>query len=278
MTQYRERLLSGLDRLWFSPSGQAVRRLAKETTDLLAPTWCVGCRAAGADLCAECARDLRLHTSRPFRAEAAAEALPVVGVSDTGVQVLPVVSAGHYQGLAAETLVAFKDHERTGLAQVLAPALSRALHLAAQQLLEGQDALLVWPPTSPRAQLKRGRTPLAELIEEARLPRSLRRADRLVQHTGQRLGPMGEKGQKSRSGKARRQAGERFRCRPAAAQRLRGVSVLLVDDVLTTGATLQELYALLSSAGAEVHGAAVLMATPRASAARHHSSSAVNFK
>ncbi|GFZ82168.1 ComF family protein [Nesterenkonia alkaliphila] len=267
MAQHRQRLLQAADRLWFSASGTALRGLARQSADLLAPVWCLGCRAPETGLCQECAEDLRLLTAEPFRAEAAAQALPVVEVSDRGLTVLPVISAGHYQGLAAQAVVAFKDHERTALAQVLAPALGRALRAASEALLDGRTALLVWPPASPRSHLKRGRVPLTELINAAVLPDSLRRAGGLVQHTGRVWRSLGGKGQKGRSGRDRRQASGTFRLAPQAAAGIRGADILLVDDVLTTGATLQELYRLLSSAGARVQGAAVLVATPRASRA-----------
>lgn len=218
-------------------------------------------------MCPECDQDFRLLTAEPFRAEVGAEALPVVQVLDSGLQVLPVISAGHYQGLAAEAVVAFKDHERTALVQVLAPALGRALRSASEALLTGRPGLLVGPPTSPRAQLKRGREPLAELIDATALPPSLQRTSGLVQHTGKAWRILDGRGQKDRSGQDRRKSRGTFRLAPQATETLMGREVVLVDDVLTTGATLQELYRLLTSAGARVQGAVVLLATPRATVA-----------
>lgn len=252
-------VLQNLDRAWFSPPMAAARRAAADAVDLLAPTWCVGCRSPGIDLCPDCCADLRLLTRRPYRAEGPAEALPIL----PDLSVLPVVSAAEYTTLVAETVLTFKDHERVRLARVLAPALSGAVRSAAE-LCTGEDILLVWPPPTPRSQLSRGRHPLAELIQRARLPDRVRPAGQLVRHrTGAADVLPLDRGQKSRSKRARHRRQNRFRLVPGAQQILEGAEVMLVDDVLTTGATLGRLCQRLSQAGAQVSAAAVLAAAAR---------------
>lgn len=256
-------VLHTLDRLWFCPPAAAIRAAAAEAADLIAPTWCVGCRSAGTDLCRSCSQDLRLLARHPFRAEEPAESLPLL----PDLTVLPVVSACRYQTLVADAVLAFKDHERIGLARVLAPALGRAVAEAAQLGGEpgrGDELLLVWPPQRQRSHLARGRHPLGELINQLRLPHRAVPAGHLVRHQW-RLGNMvgTARGQKTRSQRGRRRAAENFSLAPTAQHQLRGAHVVLVDDVLTTGATLAGLWRLLTAAGANVRAAAVLAATPR---------------
>lgn len=257
---------------WLSLSINAVRGAAQQVTDLVLPTWCVGCQAAGADLCQDCESDLRLLMRSPFRAEDGALALPIVEASRDGFEVLPVISASWYRTLVADVVVGFKDHERVKLSRVLAPALAGALQAGCEQLLRSRKVLLVWPPDSLRAWLKRGRSPVGELIGEAvrgHCPfAGLEPAGNILRHTGGILEaiPAGS-GQKNRSKASRRSMAAQYRVDPSQRWRLSGAQVLLVDDVLTTGATLHRLYSVLTSVGAQVHGAVVLAATPQAESA-----------
>lgn len=273
-----QRLLAGLDRMWFSRAGRGVRSAAAEAFGLAAPVWCLGCRAQehrpGEELCADCTADFRAMTARPFRAEGHAEALPVTGIQSPpaagdGLVVLPAYAAGFYSTLISELVIRFKDDERIRLRPLLAAALSRSLDAAAQQTCvpggsEAAEVLLIWPPTSPRSRIRRGRCPVTELVTACRLPPGCIPTTGLVRHSGSLITAVTGDAQKTRSKRRRRQAGSQFILTPGAAERLSGADVLLIDDVLTTGATLAALYGVLTAAGARVHAAAVLAATPPA--------------
>lgn len=252
-------LLKVLDSLWFSRPATALRTAGAEAAELVVPTWCVGCRAPGVDLCPGCRQDLRLLLRHPFRAEDPAEALPLM----PDLSVLPVFSAAEYSTLVADVVLAYKDHERVQLGPLLAQALERALRAAATHC-SGEQVLIVWPPSSPQSYLARGRRPVDELMGRVGLPEGAERAGHLV---ASRLIPRdlsrAGRGQKTRSKRARRKTDDVLRLAPGAAARLSGAEVILVDDVLTTGATLGGLYQRLTAVGARVRAAAVIAATPR---------------
>jgi predicted amidophosphoribosyltransferase len=197
---------------------------------------CAGCREPGVPLCDAC----RPHLApRPFSRE-----LP------SG---LVVWSGLAYEGVAAGTMRALKEDGRTGLARALAPALAAALTSSAG----GRKGLVAVPVPTSRAAMRRRGYRVVELlairagVRPARLLAPTRRtADQRA------LGVEARRGNVTGSLRARR-AG--------------GLQVVLLDDVVTTGSTLDEAARALTAAGARVVGAATVAATPRrADASRTH--------
>ena len=253
---------------------------AAEVLALAAPVDCVCCGAEDLALCGSCERQVRLLMRRPFRAEAQAPALMDVD----GSVLLPVVAAGAYRAELAQAVLSFKSHGQGQLAEVLSQGLGRAIHAAAGA---APGLLLVPVPTSSSAYRKRGFSPVHVLmgrIRRARAPRggpfsgfttvhALRKTGLPGRVAGLGLGPRaayrlpgvrgapgGQKGL-GRGDRAQRVRGSMRVRRGLFAPAVSGRPCIIVDDVLTTGATVAEAARALRAAGAVVRGAVVVAAT-----------------
>ena len=179
-----------------------------------------------------------------------------------------------YDGAARSCLTNWKDNGRRDLARVLAPVLTEAV-LAALLAHAGQDAgrpkarghpprdsWVVVPVASGRANVRRrGDRPLLDLARRALhpLPPQLRPpvvpALRLVRRVADQAGLHS-------SARAANLLGA-MTVAASAAQAVDGVRCLVVDDVITTGATLVEAARALRAAGADQVVAATVAATRR---------------
>jgi len=154
-----------------------------------------------------------------------------------------VTSALAFDGVAARVVRALKEEGRTSLARELAPALDAVLRLAVPA-----GARVTTVPTTRAAFRRRGFRPLDVLLRRAgwRHERLLR----VVRTTDDQRG-LGRRARRENVGGA-------FASRP-----VRGGVVAVVDDVVTTGATLAEAVRALRAAGADEVIAVALTHTPR---------------
>ncbi len=156
-----------------------------------------------------------------------------------------------FEGVAARVVRALKEDGRTGLARDLAPALRAAVAAAEGSAPHGGSVTLVPIPTSRAAYRRRGYRVVELVARRAGLRVSplLRAARTAADQRGL-----------DRSERRRNVAGS-LRARGAEGRR-----VIVIDDVVTTGATLEEAFRALRAGGAEVIGAATIAATPRRAA------------
>jgi predicted amidophosphoribosyltransferase len=155
-----------------------------------------------------------------------------------------VFTALRYEGVVRQALLALKENGRTDVAKPLGLALAPALARAAQPGVE-----LVAVPTSRAAWRRRGYDPVALLCRRAGVELS-----KVLVHNRSTLSQktLGIEDRASNLVESMR-----------ARQSLVGRKFILIDDVVTTGATFAEASRALRTAGAEVIGGAALAFTPR---------------
>jgi predicted amidophosphoribosyltransferase len=209
----------------------AARRAVLDAWGVLLPTACSGCDEPDRALCTACRA--RLH--------------PAVRVTERGG--VRVWAALDYAGVPRRVIASFKDGGRTdaagALAEPLLAAVRAALAAAEPAAARYPDAgiRLVTIPSSRRAWRARGFHPVDLLLRRAGLAPSRVLSAR---ETSDQVGL-------GRAARARNRDGS-LRAR----RDLTGVRCLLVDDIVTTGATILEARRAILVAGGEVVGGEVV--------------------
>ncbi len=221
---------------------EAVRRAILDAVAVLAPVECSGCGAPDRSVCDACVLALA----------------PVVTSStrESPLGSITIWSALEYSGVPRRVIGAYKDGGRTDAATALSVPLSSAVAAALEAYPPGEEGVrpvrLVAIPSSRRAWRLRGFSPVDLLLRRAGLAGSP-----LLRHTRQADDQVG-------LGREAREHNKRGSL--AAVGSLDGIRCLLVDDVVTTGATLLEARRAITSNGGDVVGFATLAHTPKRSA------------
>ncbi|MGK5681020.1 ComF family protein [Actinoplanes sp. URMC 104] len=227
--------------------------LLGDLADLVLPVACAGCDAERVPLrygaCAACAA--RLEALRPFRT---APEPPPPG--------LPVcVAVGPYEGALRGVLLAYKERGRHRLARPLGALLASAVATLAPR---GTPVTLVPVPSTAAAVRERHGDHMARLAGhtvrrlreagwDARVSRQLEALPRPDSTS------LSVAGRRAAADSSLRIRGPRIGVPRRAAPR-KG-TLVIVDDIVTTGATLAAATGRLEEAKMQVAGAAVLSAT-----------------
>ncbi|TQJ32695.1 ComF family protein [Microbacterium sp. SLBN-146] len=207
-----------------APALLRTRRALAEALAFVLPVSCAGCGLPDVSLCDVCRSSL---APTPLRGD---------------LDGVPVHSGLVFDDVAARVIRALKEDGRTGLARDLAPA------FAAAAAASVPDVTLAPIPTSRASFRRRGYRVVELVARRAGLPTA-----RLFRYVRQ---PRDQRGLDA-TDRRRNVEGS------LAVTRVPTGRVVVVDDVMTTGATLSEAVRALRAVGVDVAGAVTIAATPR---------------
>jgi predicted amidophosphoribosyltransferase len=236
--------------------------LVTAALELVLPLGCAGCgdadRPCAAGLCSSCRHAL-------------AAAVPICWqLGGPAGAVLPAFAAAPYDGIVRSMLLEYKEHARLGVRPALAGCLllSVVAALGADAVVEPRAAsrlgrrptLLVPAPSAAATRRARGHDPVGGL---ARIVAGRLRAGAVSVEVCAQLRQRRPVADQLGLDIARRRtnlAGAIEVRKPAT---VRDRRVIVVDDIVTTGATAVEAARALTAAGATVSGVAAVAATIR---------------
>ncbi len=216
--------------------GGAWSHAAKLVLDIALPTLCVACREPvdGEGVCAECWARLSFiappfcpRLGIPFVYDPGPEMLSMEAISNPPAYTR-ARAAVRYDDVARTLVHALKYQDRTDLA----PAMGRWMARAGQELLDDADVLVPVPLHWRRAWRRRYNQSgaLARVIERQTGVKVVPEALRRIRPTEQQIGL-------SRPQRATNVQGA-FKVAPERQSLIAGRRVILIDDVLTSGATV----------------------------------------
>ncbi len=197
--------------------------------ELFLGTRCLGCEAVARVLCPACL---------------AAMAEAPMPITRPGLDI-PIMAANNYRAPTSRLVVAYKNRPALHAERLLLARLQSAI----EALAVPRDAIIVPMPSRPAVVRQRGVDHARRLAKGAAARLGYRWAPLLRRHgrTGQR-------------GLSRQQRVENLAHTMTASSW--GGPVIVVDDVVTTGASLAEAVRALRAAGSEPYGAAVIGHAP----------------
>jgi len=199
--------------------------------DLVLPAECGGCGAPSSRWCDACATELAVRPDEPH---------VVNPRTDAGV---PVFALGRYANARRQAILALKEHGRADLVAPLARALALGVHRLLAWGMVDTPLTLVPAPTRRSAARRRGGDPVTRLARAA-----------VAQHPEIAVAPALRIKALTRDsvglGTAARE--RNITGRVVLRGQLPRTDVMVVDDIVTTGATARESVHVLEAAGVRV--------------------------
>lgn len=203
------------------PQTGGIRAALREAAGVLWPLDCAGCGVAGSAVCNACMQRL------------------TGGIVRESIAGVPLVAAATYEGEVRAIIRQTKELGGRASSRALAVSLVGAIE-AVPPTPEGMRRVFVRVPSSREGLRRRGFDPVHLVLRRARV-----RATPLRRVRGS--GP-----QKVRSAAQRHAAAVgSLAPSPSLAAQIRGNSVVIIDDVVTTGATALEAVRAVRAAGAK---------------------------
>lgn len=227
----------------------------QELAGLVLPAGCTGCGAARVLLCAGCAQALSGAAAGCVRPSPAPVGLPVVH------------AAAAYENAVREVVLAHKERGALPLAGPLGAALAAAVR-AGTAAAAGEELVLVPVPSARRQVRARGHDPARRIalsaaarLRRAGVPARVAPVLRHVRPVADQAGLGARERRENLAGALGVRGG-------GAGALTAGARIVLVDDLITTGATLAEAARAVRAASAGAVAGAAVVAAPAGSFVR----------
>lgn len=207
----------------------------KSLAEIIFPSRCIGCSQLGISICSNCRKSWHPHI---YKRE-----IFVSGIN------YPVISAVKYSQVASRVLLSAKESNQAAADELLMAAISNSLRFFVKNIGSGD---LVPIPSRKSATRKRGRNFMQEIVNSVARPESRNTLD-ILHH----LRTVKDQSQLNSQQRFSNLTGAL--CVSMNSKKLVGRGnigpLIVVDDLITTGATLVEAIRALTSAGYAVLGA-----------------------
>jgi predicted amidophosphoribosyltransferase len=204
--------------------------------EILFPSRCIGCSKLGISICSDCRRDWHLHI---YNRE-----IEVLG------SIYPVLSAVQYSPIASRVLLSAKESQIAAADLLIAKALRHSLKFFINRYGKGT---LISVPSRKSAVRKRGRDFLNTLTTDIGLDLEVSTASPLSHHRKVRDQSQLNIAQRSQNISGAFAVSPQFATLTSPGNI--APNLIVIDDLITTGATLTEAIRALRTAGFTVLGA-----------------------